>query len=145
MAYRLGRNCKLYRNTGSYASPTWTVINSARDVTLNLEGETADVATRGNGYWGADATVKLKASLDFELIWDPSDAAFAAILTAFIGVSSIELLVLDGAVATSGSQGLRATFAISKFTRTETLNEAVKASVTAQPTLADNAPSWYTV
>ena len=33
MAIRLGLNAKLYRNTGSYASPTWNEIGNVKDVT----------------------------------------------------------------------------------------------------------------
>ncbi len=144
MAYVLGRNCKMYRNTGTYGSPTWNEIPGVRDVTLNLDSESADVQTRANGVWGADAVVKLAASIDFEMIWDTTDADLTALLTAYLAISAVEFLILDGAQGTSGSQGLRATCNITKFARTETLNEAAKASVSIKPTLATNAPSWYT-
>jgi len=32
----LGLNAKLYRNTGTQQSPTWTEIANVKDVTLNL-------------------------------------------------------------------------------------------------------------
>lgn len=142
--YRLGRNGKAYRNTGSYASPSWSEMTNVRDVTLNLDTESADVATRADGLWGADAVVKLTASVDLEMIWDPTDAAFTALLTAFLAASTIEFLILDGAVGTTGSQGLRATCNISKFSRPEPLNEAMKAMVGIKPTRATNPPAWYT-
>lgn len=143
MGYRLGRDGKTYRNTGSYASPVWNEIDNIREVTLNLEGEKADVATRKNGVWGAKVTVELMASVDFQMVWDSSDTDFLAISTAFFALSTIEFLVLDGAVATAGSRGLRATCTISKFSRSEKLKEAMLADVSIEPAYADNAPSWY--
>jgi hypothetical protein len=45
MSIKLGRNCKAYYNTGSYASPTWVEITLVRDLTTNLDGETATPTT----------------------------------------------------------------------------------------------------
>jgi len=49
MALRLGLDARLYRNTGSYASPTWNFVQNVKDLTLNLEVGEADVSTRGTG------------------------------------------------------------------------------------------------
>jgi len=37
MGARFGLDAKLYRNDGSYESPTWTEMKNVRDVTLNVE------------------------------------------------------------------------------------------------------------
>ena len=37
MAVKLGRDAKLYRNTVTFATPTWNEITNVKDVTLNLE------------------------------------------------------------------------------------------------------------
>ena len=144
MGVKLGLDAKLYRNTSTYASPTWNEVKNVKDVTLNLEAGSADVTTRGNGGWRANIATLKDANLEFEMVWDTADDDFTAIRTAFLTNAAIEFAVLDGPVATSGSQGLRASMAITNFSRAEPLEEAIKVSVTAKPTYADNPPEWMT-
>ena len=144
MGVKLGMDAKLYRNTGSYGSPVWNEVKNVKDVTLNLEAGSADVTTRGNAGWRANIATLKDASLEFEMVWDTADDDFTAIRTAFLTNAAIEFAVLDGPVATSGSQGLRASMAITNFSRAEPLEEAIKVSVTAKPTYATNPPEWMT-
>jgi hypothetical protein len=145
MAIKLGMDAKLYRNTGTYASPTWDLIGNVKDLTLSLETGEADVTTRGNGGWRATVATLKDGSLEFEMIWDTEDTDFTAIRTAFIGNTAVEMAVLDGLVATTGSQGLRASFMVTNFTRNEPLEEAITVSVSMKPTYSTNAPAWMTV
>ena len=144
MGVKLGMDAKLYRNTGSYASPVWNEVKNVKDVTLNLEAGSADVTTRGNGGWRANIATLKDGSIEFEMVWDTADDDFTAIRTAFLTNAAIEFAVLDGPVATSGSQGLRASMAITNFSRAEPLEEVIKVSVTAKPTYATNPPEWMT-
>lgn len=145
MGVKLGLDAKLYRNTGTYASPTWNEVKNVKDLTLNLEAGEADVSTRGNGGWRANIATLKDASLEFEMVWDTADDDFTAIRTAFLTNAAIEFAVLDGASNSSGAQGLRASMAITNFSRSEPLEEAIKVSVTAKPTYSANAPEWMTV
>lgn len=145
MGIRLGMQGKLYRNTGTYAVPVWAELSNVKDVTLNLETGDADVTTRNNGGWKASIATLKEASIEFEMVWDSSDAGFTAIQNAFFTNGSVELAVMDGDIATAGSQGLRATMSIMNFSREEPLEEAMKASVTCKPTYAANAPQWLVV
>ena len=144
MGVKLGMDAKLYRNTGSYGSPVWNEVKNVKDVTLNLEAGEADVTTRGNAGWRANIATLKDASLEFEMVWDTADDDFTASRTVFLTNAAIAFAVLDGPVATSGSQGLRASMAITNFSRAEPLEEAIKVSVTAKPTSADNPPEWMT-
>ena len=145
MTIKLGMEAKLYRNTGTYALPTWVEMINVKDLTLNLEASEADVTTRGNAGWRATIAALKDGSIEFEMVWDTADADFTAIQQAFFGNTEIEFAVMDGDVASSGSQGLRATMAITNFSRSEALEEAIGVSVTAKPTYSDNAPEWMTV
>lgn len=145
MAFVLGMNAKLYRNTGSYGSPTWDEVTNVRDVTLNLETGEADVTTRGNNGWRATVATLRDASVEFEMVWDTTDTDFTAIQQAFLNNTTIEFAVMDGNIATSGNQGLRATMMVTSFSRNEALEEALTVSVTIKPTFATNAPSWLTI
>ncbi len=145
MGIKLGMEGKLYRNTGSYVSPDWNLINNVKDVTLNLEAGEADVTTRGNAGWRATLTTLKDGSIEFEMVWDTGDADFTALQQAFFGNAVVELAVMDGDIGTAGSQGLRATCMITNFSRNEALEEAIMVSVTAKPTYPLNPPEWLTV
>lgn len=142
---KLGLNAKLYRNAGTYETPTWNELTNVKDVTLNLESGEADVTTRGNNGWRATVATLKDGSIEFEMVWDTEDAGFTAIKSAWFGNTSIEFAVMDGGITTAGSQGLRASFSITKFSRNEPLEEALTVSVTAKPTYAEHAPEWMTV
>ena len=148
MPAKLGLDAKLYRNSGTYATPGWDVIGNVRDLTLNLETGEADVSTRGNNGWRATVGTLKDASLEFEMVWDTADADFTAIRHAFLNNTTIEFAIMDGlisGVGSSGSQGLRALFRIASFSRNEALEEAITVSVTAKPTYSINPPAWMTI
>tara|TARA_R110002051_G_scaffold14483_3_gene46940 strand:+ start:264 stop:704 length:441 start_codon:yes stop_codon:yes gene_type:complete len=144
MAAVLGMNAKLYRNTGTYAVPVWTVVDNVRDVTLSLETGEADVTTRASGGWRQSIATLKDASLEFEMVWDSADTGFTAVKDGYMNGTNIEFLVLDGDTSTTGSQGLRAEMSIMTFSRNEPLEEALTVSVSSKPTKSANAPAWYT-
>lgn len=145
MGVRLGLDAKLYRNTGDYVAPVWAEFGNAKDVTLNLEKGEADVTTRANAGWRATVGTLKDGSIEFEMVWDTGDAGFAAIKDAYFNDTPIEMAAMDGDIAASGSEGLRASFSVTNFTRNEPLEEAITVSVTLKPTYAEHAPEWYVV
>lgn len=144
MSSRLGMEAKLFRNTGTAESPTWTEIANVRDVTLNLEKGEADVTTRANGGWRATRGTLKDASIEFQMVWDPGDAGFAAIQAAFFSGDPIELAVMSGPMDDDDSEGLRAVCDVMTFSRNEALEEAILVDVTVKPTYSATAPSWIT-
>ena len=144
MATRLGMDAKLYRNTGTYAAPTWVEVSNVKDVTLNLEKGEADVTTRANAGWRATVGTLKDASIEFQMVWDTVDAGFDAIRQAFFNNTPLEFAVMDGDITDLDSEGLRATFDIFNFTRNEALEEAILVDVSIKPTYAANAPEWIT-
>ena len=145
MSVKLGMDAKLYRNTGTYETPDWEEITNAKDVTLNLEKGEADVTTRANSGWRATVGTLRDGSVEFEMVWDTEDEGFTAIQGAWFAGTPLEVAVMDGDIATVGSQGLRATMAVTNFSRSEPLEEAITVSVTLKPTYADHAPEWMEI
>ena len=145
MSAKLGMEAKLYRNTGSYESPVWAEVENVKDLALNLEAGEADVTTRANDGWRATIATLKDASVEFGMVWDTEDADFSAIQDAYFDGTSIEFAVMDGDIETEGSEGLRATMAVTAFSRDEPLEEAITITVTIKPTYADNPPEWYVV
>jgi predicted secreted protein len=145
MAHVLSQNAKLYRNTGTYASPTWDLIGNVKDLTLSLEKDETDVTTRASGGWKEFVDGMKDATVEFGMLWDTGDADFDAFQGAFINNTAVEVLVLDGLVATAGAEGLRATMMVKSFTRNENLGEALMVDVSLRPVKnANSAPVWYT-
>jgi len=140
MAYKLGLDAKIYYGTsGASAS---TVMSNVTNVTLNLTKGEADVTTRAASGWKLTVGTLNDASVEWEMIWDTSDAGFTAMKNAFFNNTLAALKIMDGAA--TGSQGLDADFAIVAFTRDEQLTEALKVKVTAKPALSSRAPAWVT-
>lgn len=142
---RVGLDCKVYRNAGTYGTPTWNEIVDISDLTVPAEADAPEARNRAS-------TIKqyLVAAIDigaeFELLYNPADADFAALQGAFFARTSIEFAFMDGAIATVGNQGIRATCFITGFSRNENRDDAVTYSVTLKPAAtAANAPAWYTV
>lgn len=146
MALKLGMQAKLYVKVGGVAAVgPWSELGNVKDVTLSLETGEADVTTRANAGWRATVGTLKEGSVEFEMVWNTGDAGFTAIKNAFFSNDPIGLAVMDGDLATAGSQGLQADFSITTFSRSEALEEAISVSVTAKPTYSATAPTWVTV
>ena len=131
--YVLGMNAGLYQGTAGETDPSlMTEVDNVRDVTLNLEAGEADITTRGNSGWRATAPTLRECTVEFQMVWRPGDTVFDAVKTAFLTAATVALAVLDQKVAVSGAQGPLGDFAITNFSRNESLEEAIVADVTAK-------------
>lgn len=102
----------IYRNTGTYASPTWTAMTLVRDVNISRPWDfaSADVrATRVKLY----APTQMDFAVTVTMRCDDADAAYLAVDAAAISGAAIEFLILDGPITTEGSRGVRSSFHIS--------------------------------
>jgi len=144
--HQLGMNCVLFFKVGGIAGGgAWLAANNVRDATLNMEANETDVTTRGNAGWEATAPTLRKASVDTELIWAPAEPFFTALKNAFMAVSAAERVIgIRAMSAASDGEGLQADMAVSKFSRSEDLEDAVKVSVTLKPTYSATPPTWIT-
>lgn len=150
MAIKLGLDAKLYiDDESSYASPTWSLINNCKDLTLTLEKNTADVTTRGNNGWRAMVSVLKDATLEFKMIWDTEDPNFVLIQEAFLATAfpdnSINIAAMDGDIESPGSQGLRSIMIVESFTRNEPLEEALTVDVKLRPTYFPDDPTEWLI
>ena len=148
MSTKLGLDARLYRNTGSYASPVWESLLDIKDLTLSLEKGEADVSTRGSGGFRLTKGTLKDASIEFQLQHNSETTPTAqrkALRDAFLGNAGVELAVMDGDITTVGTEGLRATFDVLNFSRNENLEESIVYDVTIKPTLAANPPAWMEI
>lgn len=131
MAVVRGKDFKLYRNSDDPYdnTPTWVLVPNVRDLTRNLEKSLADASVRGTTFRQQVGTMK-DLSLDFQMVYDPTDTALIAYETAFHSDANIETLILDGSIATVGSKGLRFQAQITKFSVNEALEDVGLVDVT---------------
>jgi len=149
MSKKLGDDCKAYYSADLLTSEnsaddlTWVEMTNMRDATVGLERGEADVSTRGSDWEEILATLR-SAPVDFQMMWDTSDAAFSALKTAFMNNTPIALAFMDGDIDTADSNGIAANFTVLKFNRGEPLKEGVTCDISVKPASPSYAED-YTV
>lgn len=140
----MGANGKLYRNTGSYGSPTWNLISNVRDIEPNWEFGDADVSSRAGGGFRWHEPTLVDIAFSATMLYDPADDDYVAFLAAAQARTAIDIFVLDQAQATAGSQGPRGIFKIFKFGRKEGLDGMMEVNIDFKLAYSANPPTWST-
>lgn len=140
----LGKDASLMYATVGGTAPTtpeaMTVIGNVKDLSADFSAGEADVTTRGNGGWRATLATLREASITFQMVWNTTDTAFAAIQAAFLASGQVSFAVLDQIKATAGCQGLIGDFSITNFSQTQNLEEAQMVDVTIK---LSKFGAWY--
>lgn len=144
MGVKVAWKAKLYRNVGTYAVPVLNEVPNVRDLTLDLDKDEDEVSRRGSGGWKEFVGTMKMASVEFGIVWDTADDDFLTWRGSYLDGTPVDCYVLDGDSAVAGAQGLRASFEVFKFPRSEELAKVLGASVSMKPTYAANPPQWVT-
>lgn len=144
MASVMGLDAKIYYDESGVGGSSWTELTNVKDVTLNLDRTEVDVTTRANDGWKASETPLKEASVEFQMIYDTSDAGFTAMMDAYLNNTLIGIAACDGNVATSGTQGLHADMKVMNIGQQQELENVIMVSVTLKPTYSGTAPDWVT-
>ncbi len=128
MSVKVGMDGSVYLNVGTFGSPVYEEILLAKDVTTTLEKGMADLSSRGSGGHRWHRRTLKDMSPEIVMIWDGANAVALAILAAFLDDETVDLLFLDGDLATAGSTGPRALFEVASFPRAEQLEEGMTVS-----------------
>lgn len=145
MAHTLGLDAKLYYDAAGVGVGSWIELTNCRDVRMPLSKSEADVTTRANSGWRATAGVLKEGTVEWDMVYDTSEAGFSAVQSAFMNDTLIGLAVMDGDIASPGSEGLQANFEIIGFEIDQSLEEAIKVNVTAKIGYSATAPTWTTI
>ncbi len=152
MGAKLGINAKMYYKVGAHAA--WAGIaglselGNCRNVDLNISKGEADLTVRNNNGFKCYVGTLKEGQVDFEMVWDDSDAGFNAIAAAYFEGESdpakaVSLAVLTGSAV--GSQGLWSAMTITNFSRSEPIDGAITAKVTAKCRYDAVPAAWVTV
>lgn len=99
---------KVYRNTGTYGSPTWTEIGLVKDASVSLKWNRADASARQTkAMLQAKTQAVITGSLTVRA--DDADAGYQALFDAAMAISDSapDLLILDGPITVEGAKGFR--------------------------------------
>ena len=146
----VGKFCKLYLNAATHATPTWTELKSAINVSANLGKGEADVSARYSGWKLTKGALKeLEISFSYRHK-QGADTVFDTLLAAYINDTHIEFAVMDAAITESGAQGPRAFWEILSMNLTQELENAAEYEFTLKPTYHQESgalvePDWYEV
>ena len=143
MAFVLGLNHKVYyQSTGTRA--TWPAtgdpddlveITGVRDLTFSGDSATSDVSTRGGGKFRQQVATLNDAEVEFEIVYDPADAASTFLKARWIDGAIFGLAVLDGASDVDGTQGIWMDATLTGFEWAQELEEAGKVKITCSNSL----------
>ncbi len=140
-----GKDCLVYRSSGaSFGSPTWVVIPNIQDLTRSDSRAEANVTGKGDDIGTIDVAYR-NIEVTFKIVAVRADSGFAALVAAYAARSPIQLLVLNGPVATVGAKGINADWHITKFDEGQPLDGALTYDVAMKPAKTANAPAVFTV
>ena len=147
MPVPLGLDGKLYRNSATWATPTWNEVDNVRDLTQNLEKGEADLSARNTGGFRARRGTLKDGTIEFGMNFDPADPEFTAIKDAFFNNTVLDMAAMSGDITTTGEQGLRAEMDVLNFSRNENLEEGmtVDVSLAVAPPQTGQTPTWFEV
>src|SRR5262245_47256761 len=128
-AGKIGLDMLAYRNTATYAAPTWALIAICRDVTLDMSRGTADLPRR-RPTWPRNRGTLKEGSVTMEIIYDAADASYDALAAAFLAGTIVDVALSDGPLPAGPAEYFRSEYEVTGFTRNEPLEDAVTVSVT---------------
>lgn len=143
--FALGMNAKLYQAAAA-ADPstldpsTMTEMDNVTNVNLTMEANEANTTTRANKGWESTTPTVRRATLEFEMMFKPSDTQCQAIRNAYLTNGTVALAALTGLYTEAGNEGPIGNWSITNFSRSEELEEAVKYNVTAK---LSTFGSWF--
>lgn len=140
---RLGRQAKLYKNDGTYASPSWTEITSVIDATINQSDQLVDCTDRGSDEYKEQTPNYREVNVDVTFNLCETDSNLEAILNAADNRTVIEFAVATGDIAASGTRYLRMHAYVTNVTYNQPLEDRQTVSVQLVPAPNNNAkPAW---
>jgi hypothetical protein len=133
---RLGKNSKLYRNTGTWATPALATLNNCKGVKIPMSYGEDDVSARITNGVEAIVTTLLKYGLQFEMFGDDGPD-WVAIRTAFFAQTPVEMFIFNGLATDITCKGVRITMTVVKFEESQENDKANHYDVELKPTWPD--------
>lgn len=141
----LGKDCIGYRNSGTYGTPTWSAVTAIKNVKFSSEMGKWDGSRRAVGVKQYAPTLD-DFGIEFNLVYKPADGgACEAIRDAHFNRTAIDMAFATGAIASAGTEYVRAEWGVFTWSRDEPLEEGVMVDVGLAPSISTNAPAYTEV
>lgn len=137
--FRLGIQCKTYRNTATWDTPTWGEVSILNDFMVDPQWDRAEALTRESRVKRGVSTM-VGMQFTGKILVRRSDAHYLAFLAAFQAQTPLDLLILDGKNNVAGSEGVRLLFDVIKFTDDQGPSNLRYRDFTIDPALSVNVP-----
>lgn len=136
MSRRTGAVGALYINDTDVSSTDWsdtgwTVVASVKDVTLSGDVGQADVSARGS-IWRQNVTTLIDGGIELTIPWDDDDTDLDFFREAWLSRAEVAVAALSDTIENSG-QGVFGNWYVTKFERSEPLEDAMMASIELKP------------
>lgn len=142
VAVKYGFDGTLSLNSGSYGTPTWAAVANTRDVKVGASLDEYDASTRAGGGVKQSEPTMLGLEVTGLVRSDQNDTTgFVALETAFLGRTSLDVLVLDGGATVSGSRGYRCDMKVFKFDEDQSLGNILHHEFSLKPCVSANPVS----
>lgn len=128
----IGLDMFLYWNTGTFASPVWTLVDNCQDLKRAMSRSEAELNSRKSTDVMKEPGLKEKV-FNFSMINDETDTNFTGLRTAEEGRTVVEFAFANGAIATSGTTYTRQETKIFGWEEEQPLTGGVATSITVKP------------
>lgn len=148
---KTGFNMKLYRNTGTIASPTWTECTGVGDVSISdFSRGLAELKRRGNQFTKNLGALIQSIAVEVRLEHGINVTLLDALRTAFLAGTVEEYAIMDNTITVEDSQGLRVPLIIEQFPWDQPLEEVSGHDIRLavgymEEASAEVDPAWYVV
>jgi len=139
-AVKKGATSVVYRNSAvstPYATPTWTAITLVRDASVSRPWDMSDASVRGSRVKLYHPTQQ-DFAVSLTVRCDDLDTGYLALNGAADEGTTIDMMILDGPVATEGSRGIRAHFHVSDTGQDQSIGTALYKTFELKPGFAVN-------
>ena len=137
----VGLDYLLYRNTGTYGSPVWALMNNVQDEKEGSALAEAELNSRKSKEVQKEPTL-IERVFTWSMIKDETDADYVALRTAKDARTLVEFAFANGAIATTGTTYYRQECKLFGWEDEKPLTGGVVTSVTAKPCRSANANVW---
>lgn len=136
---KLGIKAGVYKNGGTYGSPTWALMTLVKEATPGLANWAfADAAIRATQ---ALLFAKTQVDLSTPLLMraDDADTAYVAMFDAAVSPTAVvDLLILDGLITVEGARGIRAEFLVGADPQNQAIDGVIYTQFMLKPTSSAN-------
>lgn len=143
---RIGLDGFLYRNTGSYSTPTWSELEHVKDLTIAAEVNEVDASDRASVFALIEKGL-IQFTVEFSYRYADGDTEWEALITELLARGSgQEFAIMDGDITDSGEVGWRMDAHVMAANQSQELETAQALDVTLKPCAnANGNPQRYTV